>query len=74
MNKSELIEFMVKNKCCETKVEAEKVVNSFQSTVELAIKEGEEINPTTHPLICSEGLLSMYVCMLQSVLRTSRDL
>ena len=44
MNKSELMEFMVKNKCCETKVDAEHVINTFQCTVEKAVEKGHEIN------------------------------
>ena len=46
MNKSELIKFMVKNKCCETKVEAVNVVKAFQCAVEMAMKKGQEINLT----------------------------
>ena len=44
MNKSELIEFMVKTKCCETKADAEHVINAFQTTVEKAVEKGHEIN------------------------------
>lgn len=44
MNKTELVEFMVKNKCCETKVEAEHVIKSFSCAVESALKKGKEIN------------------------------
>ena len=44
MNKSELIEFMVKNKCCETKVDAEHVINTFQCAVEKAVHKKHDIS------------------------------
>lgn len=44
MNKSELVEFMVKNKCCDTKVEAEHVISTFQCSIEKAVKKGIDIN------------------------------
>lgn len=44
MNKAELIEFMVKTKCCTTKAEAERTVNAFQCAIESALKKGKDIN------------------------------
>ncbi|TNF69860.1 MAG: HU family DNA-binding protein [Gammaproteobacteria bacterium] len=46
MNKTELIEFMVKNKCVETKAEADRVIKSFQCAVECALKKNKEISLT----------------------------